>query len=355
MNKFNFQDMLINQSKTIKEAMKKLDTVASKILFVVFDDSNKLVGSLTDGDIRRYILSNGSLEAEVLEACNKKTVSIKKPFDEEQLLTKMEELDIVFTPVIDDNGIIDDILSYSAMTKKIIKKVYKKIDIPVVIMAGGKGTRMEPFTNVLPKPLIPIGNKTMLEYIIDEYRKYQIEDFYLTINYKGNLIKAYFDGTEREYNINYIQETDYLGTAGSLKLIKEVPDRFIVSNCDIIVKADYNNVIKFHEETNSIITILSSIQHHAIPYGVIEFENGGQVTNIKEKPEFTIPINTGVYILEREAWDYIPENKLFHMTHLIEALIQDGKKVMTYPVSENDYVDIGQWKEYKEAVGRMLI
>ena len=354
MNKFNFRDLLIQQSQTIKEAMKRLDSVASKILFVVHDDNDKLLGSLSDGDIRRYILSNGSLEAKVIEACNKKTLSVNTPFNEDLLLNKMEELDLIFAPLLDNQGHIDDILSYSSMTKKIIKQVYKEIDIPVIIMAGGKGTRMEPFTNVLPKPLIPIGNKTMLEYIIDEYRKYLIKDFYITINYKGNLIKAYLDSSERDYNITYINETNFLGTAGSLKLMDEVPSRFIVSNCDIVVKTDYNDVLKFHKESNSVLTILSSIQHHSIPYGVVEFENGGRVTTIKEKPEFSMPINTGVYILEKEAWDYIPENTFFHMTHLIETLIKDGKKVMTYPVSENDYVDIGQWDEYKNVIKKFV-
>ena len=274
-------------------------------------------------------------------------------YDEKAVIKRMEELSIIFTPVIDDNGFIKDILSFSALTKRIIKQVYKKIDVPVVIMAGGKGTRMEPFTNVLPKPLIPVGDKTMLEYIIDEYRKYQINDYYITVNYKGNLIKAYFDGSERDYNINYLTEKDFFGTAGSLKLLEDVPETFIVSNCDIIVRADYNDVMKFHKESNSVLTIISSIQHHAIPYGVVEFENGGKVTNIKEKPEFSMPINTGVYILEKEAWDLIPENEFFHMTHLIEALINCGKKVMTYPVSENDYVDIGQWDEYRSALEKL--
>lgn len=352
MKNFIMQDLLIDHTSSIKDAMKKLDIVASKILFVVEDD-NFLIGSLTDGDIRRYILSNGSLDKSVIEACNKKTFRVAKPINEKSLAIEMEKKDIIFTPVVNDKGIIEDILSYTDVTKHKLERSLKKLDMPVVIMAGGKGTRMEPFTNVLPKPLIPVGDKTMLEYIIDEYRNYQIDNFYITINYKGNLIKAYFDGTEKNYRINYLEEKEFCGTAGSLRILKEVPETFIVSNCDIIVKANYNDVIEFHRSSNSVLTILSSIQHHAIPYGVVEFKDGGQVTNIQEKPEFSLPINTGVYILSKEAWDYIPENMFFHMTHLIEVLIKNGKKVMTYPVSESEYIDIGQWDEYKSALLRL--
>ena len=353
MRDYNFQDMLISKETTIKTAMKKLDTVASKILFVT-DDNKKLIGSLTDGDIRRYILSNGSLDSTANEACNKNSHKIHTPYDESDVLKEMEHLGIVFSPVINKYEIIEDIISYSSISKKIIRKVYKKIDIPVVIMAGGKGTRMKPFTNVLPKPLIPIGNKTMIDYIIDEYRHYMIKDFFITINYKANLIKAYFEGTNKDYNINYIKEDKFFGTAGSLKLLDKIPETFFVSNCDIIVKVDYSDVLRFHKKSKSILTIISSIQHHAIPYGVVEFESGGHVSHINEKPELSMPINTGVYILEKEACNYIPENEFFHMTHLIEKLIKNGKNVMTYPVNEKDYIDIGQWDEYKKSINMFV-
>ena len=352
MKEFNFLDLLIDKTESVKSAMKMLDIVASKILFVC-DEEHHLVGSLTDGDVRRFILSNGALDSEVECACNKKSYRLYEGYKKEKVIEDMESKGIVFAPILNKKDIIIDILSYSLISKKIIKKVYQKIHMPVVIMAGGKGTRMEPFTNVLPKPLIPIGDKTMLEYIIDEYRHYEIENFFLTINYKGNLIKAYLNGESRDYSITYLEESDFFGTAGSLKLLEDVPETFIVSNCDIIVKADFNDVIKFHKKNKSDLTILSSIQHHAIPYGVIEFEEGGRVKEIKEKPEFSIPINTGVYIVNKAAWEYIPENKFFHMTHLIEALIKDDRIVMTYPVNESDYIDIGQWEEYKHSIKKM--
>lgn len=351
------KEMFIKLGSTVKQAMKALDLSANKLLFVI-DENESLIGTISDGDIRRFLLSDGSLSEDICECYNDhpQSVSIHDINNEDKLKKMFIEDKMILLPVVDDDKHVVKILDweYVFAGEEQCAPSVQKIDVPVIIMAGGKGTRMAPFTDVLPKPLIPVGNKTMLEYIIDEYRKYQINHFYMTVNYKGNLIKAYFNGIERDYKISYLTETDFLGTASSLQLLKEVPDTVIVSNCDIIVKADYNEVLKFHKESNAVLTILSSIQHHAIPYGVVEFEKGGKVKHIKEKPEFSMPINTGVYILDKEAWDYIPDGEFFHMTHLIEELIKDNRNVMTYPVSESDYIDIGQWDEYKSAVKKFL-
>jgi NDP-sugar pyrophosphorylase family protein len=226
----------------------------------------------------------------------------------------------------------------------------------VVIMPGGKGTRLDPITRVLPKPLIPIRDKTILELIIKEFYDYGISNFYLTLNYKGSMIEAYFNSIEKQYKVNYIWETDFLGTAGSLKLVEqEIADLFIVSNCDIIVKADYDDVINFHKNHNASLTILSSIQHYKIPYGVIEFKNGGVVNKITEKPEYSMTVNTGVYVFDKSILKYIPKNKIFDMNNLIDSLIANKKTVVTYPVNENDYIDIGQLEEYKKITNNLIV
>ena len=345
----NISDFLILKQLTVKDAMKKLDLIEFKILFIVGDNS-VLKGSITDGDVRRYILNNGSLDSSVENACNRDPFYLMSGFDEEKAKKDMAYYKILFAPVVDGNNSVKNIFTLSDHSRITDKHNTSLSDIPVVIMAGGKGTRMEPFTNVLPKPLIPIENKTMVEHIINGYQRYDINDFFLTVNYKGNLIEAYFNGIEKDYNVSFLRETEFLGTASSLKLMKDVPDTFIVSNCDIIVKADYADVIDFHKKSGSVLTVLSSIQHQTIPYGVVEFENGGKVTNIEEKPEYSISVNTGVYILDKKAWEYIPDNSFFHMTHLIEKLIQENHIVMTYPVNENDYKDVGQWEEYNKNI-----
>lgn len=353
MKVVDLNDVLILEKVTIRESMKILNTVATKILFVV--NTNKIfIGTLTDGDIRRFILANGSIDSTVDNACNKNAYKIYIDYEKEVVLQGMSDLDIIYAPIIDYNNVLVDIFVFSNYYGKVIKKIPKQINIPVVIMAGGKGTRMAPFTNVLPKPLIPIGEKTILELIMDEFLLYGITTYYFTINYKGEMIKAYFECIDKKYNITYLKETDFWGTAGSLTLLPEnFNSTFIVSNCDIIVKADFADVLDFHRKSGAILTIISSLQHHTIPYGVVEFSMGGKVTELKEKPEYTYSINTGVYILEPECLKYIPKNKFFHMTHLIEAIMKDNKTVSTYPVNESEYIDIGQWDEYRSAVNQL--
>jgi len=224
------------------------------------------------------------------------------------------------------------------------------LNLPVIIMAGGMGVRMAPFTKVLPKPLIPIGEKTIVELIMEEFARYGASKYFLTINYKGEMIRAYFQGFEHGYEIQYVWEKEYLGTAGSIKLVPGLDETFIVSNCDILVKADFEEVAAFHSRCGAALTIVSSIQHHKVPYGVVDFTKGGKVVGIKEKPEYSYPVNTGVYFLDKRCLGYIPERRPFNMTDLIESLIKAGEEVFTFPVNEKDYIDIGQWEEYRSAV-----
>ena len=350
----NISEFLINKSNSVKDAMRKLDLSSRKILFVV-DDTGKLFGSLTDGDIRRWILKEGSLDSSIIKVCNRQPHTIDVQYQINDVKKMMVKENIESLPVVDDSGEIRGLLFWEEVFAKTeTRRSERKIDVPVVIMAGGKGTRMEPFTKVLPKPLIPIGDKTILECMIDEFRKFDVNKYFIVLNYKAEMIEAYFNGIKKLYELEYLREKDFYGTAGSLTLVKGKFDNdVIVSNCDNIVKADYYDVLEFHRKNNSYLTIISSIQHHKIPYGVVTFKDGGEVTEIIEKPEYSFPINTGIYILNQKALDYIPKQTVFHMTHLIEALINNHKKVMTYPVSESDYIDIGQWDEYRTVVEKL--
>lgn len=347
------KDLLIKENITIKDALKKLDTTAEKVLLVV-DNNKRLLGTLTDGDIRRFILKGNGLEELVLKAYHKNSICVNETYNLEDIKEIMINNKIDLIPVVDKSSVVVNYLSWEKVfLNSGIKRdtLENKIDIPVVIMAGGKGTRLEPYTKILPKPLIPIGDKTILERIISEFLIFGINNFYLTLNYKGQMIEAYFNSIEKAYNINFFYENDFFGTAGSLKLINDiVKDDFIVSNCDIIVKANYNDVYKLHKSNNSYITILTSIQHYKIPYGIVEYKSGGEVYSIKEKPEYSFNINTGVYLLNKKALKYIPGNKSFHMTDLINELIKNNLKVIIYPVNESDYLDIGQWEEYKKNI-----
>ena len=168
------------------------------------------------------------------------------------------------------------------------------------------------------------------------------------------MIRAYFEGVEHKYNIEYVREREFLGTAGSLRLLGEsVPVKFFVSNCDIIVKADFAKVAEFHDQSESWLTIVSAIQHNKLPYGVVDFGLGGKVTEIREKPEYSFTINTGVYLLDSRCIEFIPEGRPFDMPDLIKALMADGKPVHTYPLNESEYIDVGQWDEYRSAIDKI--
>ncbi|MCX6112253.1 MAG: sugar phosphate nucleotidyltransferase [Proteobacteria bacterium] len=350
-------DITIYPHESVKVALKKLDKTARKVIIVI-DENNKLLGTLSDGDVRRYILDNRSLDQSIQGVFNTVPVFVRdEDIFEKNIKNILINKKIELLPVINCDKKVSGYLTWDQVFELSNDThnnyIGRELDIPVVIMAGGKGTRLEPFTNIFPKALIPFEGRTILEVIISEFRKHDIKNYYLTLNYKGAIIESYLNCLDKEYSVEYIREEKFLGTAGSLKLLEnKIKGPFVVSNCDIIVKADYSDVLSFHNKHQASLTILSSIQHYKIPYGIVSFKEGGEVTEIVEKPEYTFTINTGVYIINDDVLKYIPSNKNFDMTDLISILLKNNKKVITYPVNENDYFDIGQWDEYKKSINK---
>lgn len=337
------QDIFINKNISIKEVLRKLDETAKKILFVVTED-NKLLGIVTDGDIRRWILRNGGLSEPVFKVMNQ---SPKFIYEKDVPLAKqiMKEEMIEAIPVLNNNNEVIDIIFWNDRFKTKFKK-HKKIDAPVVIMAGGKGTRLEPYTKILPKPLIPIGNTPIVERIIHRFNEFGCSQFYLTVNYKKNMIKAYFNEIEKNYTVEFVEEEKPLGTGGSLYLIKDqLKDTFFVSNCDILIDGDYTDMIEYHKKQENKITLITSLRHYTVPYGIVKIDNESNVLEIVEKPEYDYLVNTGMYILEPECLYDIPENTFYHITELINQYIEKGERVGVYPVSENSWLDMGQFEE----------
>ena len=345
---------IISENISIKQAIKKINDATSKIVFVV-DSNDSLIGSVSDGDIRRAILNNISLEQPLDEIISRNTRTLNQDYSLEDAKELMLRNKIEVIPIIDSENKIVDILFWNEIFNDSQHKEHPQIGLPVVIMAGGKGTRMDPFTRILPKPLIPIGDKAMIEVIMDEYAKFGMKNFFISINHKGNMIKAFFDDHDSDYTFCFINEDKPLGTAGALKYIENrIKSPFFVSNCDIIIKEDYTKVYEFHKKGNYDLTMVVSMQHHTIPYGVCEIENGGDLKSIIEKPQYDFLVNTGMYLLNPEIIKYIPENEFFHITHLMETLKQLGYKIGVYPVSEKAYIDVGQWAEYKQAVEKLI-
>ena len=349
---FNKQ-LLINKNFSIKEALRRLDETAEKVLFVV-DNENKLLGALTDGDVRRYLLSGKSLQGDISDIFNNSPKFIyEKNLVPDEVRGLFVKHKLALLPVLDSNNKICQIIKWESLLSKDehIRVKRKKIDLPVVIMAGGKGTRLDPFTKVLPKPLIPIGDKPIIEIIIDRFYEFGIRDFYITLNHKGRMIKAYFEDLNPRYKITYYEEKKPLGTAGGLKCMQgKVVNNIIVSNSDIIIEEDYSEILKFHNKMKNDITLVASIKHYNIPYGICDIENGGKLLGIREKPDFSFLVNTGMYILNSKVIDIIPRNKFYNMTQLIHEIKNNGGRVGVYPVSEKSWIDIGEWASYKKAL-----
>ncbi len=344
------EKITILYSKTIRESLKKISDGGKQIVFVV-DEENRLFGSVTDGDVRRWILKTGGIVGAVKDICNRMPFCLPQLTSHEEIQKTMMQNNINAIPIIDENKKIVDVIFLSNLISDETENIYEQIDLPVVIMAGGFGTRLEPFTSILPKPLIPIGNKPMLEVIMDEYAKFGMRNFFISVNHKAKMIKAYFEDHDSDYKFQYLEEDKPLGTAGSLKhLDGEIKTPFFVSNCDIIIKDDYTKIYDFHKKGNFDFTMVASMQHHKIPYGVCEIGDGGVLSTLNEKPEYNFLVNTGMYLLNPDILQHIPKNEFFHITHLMEKLQKLGKKIGVYPVSEEAYIDVGQWQEYQNAV-----
>lgn len=345
----------INVQSNIREALKTID--ACGVGFgVVVDEHDFVKGVITDGDFRRAVLKGVDLNENVLKITNTSFKYLDLEYEIEDAISIFNNGNVEHLPVLNDKKLINIITSRDVYDDKQTQKNYTKFFAPVIIMAGGKGTRMEPFTNILPKPLIPIGDKTMIEIIMEEYAKYGIDNFHISVNYKANMIKAYFEYSKKKNNINYINEEKPLGTAGALKYLQGILNApFFVSNCDIIIKDDYYKIYDFHKKQGFILSVVTSLQHFKIPYGVCEIDEQGCLTKIKEKPEYDFLVNTGMYILNPEALNYIPADTFFNITDLIQELLKNDQKVGVYPVSEKSYIDVGQWSEYKKAINILVL
>ncbi len=347
------QDYCINKSDTILNGIKTLDKMAKKIVLVV--EEEKLIGVVTDGDVRRWILQNGNLDAAVENIMN-----IHPIFIEEHEIRKAKQIFVKHMiealPVLNKDRRVVDILFWSDSIEVPRKSTRELENTPVVIMAGGKGTRLYPYTKVLPKPLIPIGEQTILERIMNKFRDFGCTNFYLTVNYKKNMIKAYLEDKREEVNITYVEEEKFLGTGGSLYLLKETLNQtFFLSNCDILVDADYTDIMKYHKQNGNKITMVTSLKSYTIPYGVITVANGGGIREITEKPEYNFQVNTGLYVLEPEIINEIPENEFYHITQLINAYVEKGDKVGVYPITEKSWLDMGEIKEMEDMINRLKV
>lgn len=342
----NLEIFMVEEENSIKEVMEKIAVNARGLVFVC--RGGRLLATVTDGDIRRYILAGGDIEGEVSQAAHYSPVFVY-PEDRDQAKDIMIRRSITALPVVDRDRRIMDILFLRYPDEEDAEEANDGLDVPVVIMAGGKGQRLKPFTDILPKPLIPLGEKTVTERIIMRFQKYGCNRFYMIINYKKNFIKAYFADNEMKYNIQFVEEEKFLGTAGGLKLVQgKAAGDFFVSNCDILIDADYQAILEEHVRKKCIITLVCAHKKYQMPYGTVEGDAEGYVCNMQEKPVLSYNINTGLYVINERFLEMIPQDTFVDMTELIGECIRKKEKVGIYLIEEEQWLDTGQMEELEK-------
>ena len=344
------KDRAIQSSMTVLQSLKKMDEAKVKMLFVFEND--QFLSILTIGDIQRAIIKQVNLNDSVLSILETNKAFASPQETKDSIREKMLAFRCECMPVVDDEGNLVDIYFWNDFFKQSEGEQREKIDLPVVIMAGGKGTRLKPITNVIPKPLVPVGDKTILEVIMDQFEGIGCKKFYMSVNYKADMMEYYLSQLEHKYDIEFFMEDNPLGTIGSVSLLKgKITTPFFVSNCDSINDQDYRDVYDYHIQNKNDLTIVTMVKTFRIPYGVIETGEDGLMQSLKEKPELNYQVNTGVYILNPELIDEIPEGEFFHITHLMEKVKARGGRVGCFPVSENAWHDMGEWPEYLKIIG----
>lgn len=346
MEQEHLQLFVANKHMLLVEAMQKIDQNAKGLLFVI-DEKEVLCGTISDGDIRRWILKTGNLDV-VIEVLMNKEPKYLYMEEAENAFQYMQEYTINAVPILDQEKHIQNIIFRDSNKNIHIKNKEILKHVPVIIMAGGKGTRLYPYTKILPKPLIPIGDIPIIERIIDSFYDYGINEFYITVNYRKNMIMSYFNEMDRDYRLHYVEEEIPLGTAGSIQLISDPLDfPVFVTNCDILIRADFADLYAYHKKSGNAITLVTALKSDTIPYGVVYTKDNGEIKNIEEKPCRSYLVNTGMYVLNPDMIHLIPSNTAFHMTDLVNKAIQNNYKVGTYPVSEDSFLDMGELEEMK--------
>ncbi len=347
----DLEKYLISPETTVKEAIARIEQSGRKTA-IVADNNKKVIGIFTDGDMRRYLLKNGDLSAPVKEAMNPNPIVFNEN-QKEEVKQQLEQRGLLVYPIVNDDGQLVNLVYWQDKNADIHPTQHLPEDVNVVIMAGGEGTRLYPYTKVLPKPLIPIDDQPICTHVINSFKKFGCKNFSLILNHKSNMIKAYYNDIDKDYKLNYEVEDKFLGTAGGLFLLKnKFKNTCFVSNCDILVDADYSCIYKWHKKEHNLITMVCALKEIKIPYGVVNSKPNGEIEGIEEKPAFSFLINVGVYLVEPEVINNL-KGEFIHMTDLAQKYIAENKKIGVFPISPNDWLDMGQIKEMENMTKKL--
>lgn len=342
--------LYVSPKESIKNALKKMDDMQRKLLIVINDDG--FVGLVSIGDIQRAILRSVPLSSSIDTIMRARITVSHEDESLDDIKEKMLTLRTEFMPILDNNMNLTKVIFWEDLFQAPIA-VHQTIDLPVVIMAGGEGTRLRPITNVIPKPLVPIGSRTIAEDIIKGFVDAGCRRFFMTLNYRADFIEYYFNSIvpQKDYSLSFFREQKPLGTAGSLSLLKgEISETFLISNCDILIDQNIHEIYEYHKKYSNELTAIVAMKTIGIPYGMVETAEEGKLISLIEKPELVIKVNTGMYILEPHLIESVPTDRPYDMTDLIAQVLKRQGKVGAFPISEGAWKDIGTWAQYSQVV-----
>lgn len=347
------RDIIAGLEDTVGDALRRMDASGGRMVLVTAPDGT-LLGVATDGDMRRWIIAGKSLADPLRAAMNPRPHTLREGYRRESAEQLMAEGHYECLPVLDDAGRVVDAIWWHDSIEGHPTVRHTALDLPVIIMAGGRGTRLAPYTNVLPKPLVPIGDTPIAQLIMERFAEWGCQDFLLMLNHKANLVRAYFADLDVPYHVESVVEDKPLGTAGALSLVADrITQTFFFTTCDTLVETDYASLLRTHRESGNEITLVASMKHFTIPYGVCEVGDDGRLVGISEKPSFDHLVSTGLYVVEPTAVASIPHDAPYDMTDLVDAYLAQGRRVGVYPVSEGSWLDMGALDKLHDMVERL--
>jgi len=342
------KEILIQSNSSITSALKKLSSSGLKCL-VVIDKKKKYLGTITDGDIRKEILKNKDFSKKVSKVYNSNSIYLTtENFNKVRAEKLVKSKGITLIPIINKNF---DPVDYFDLYESLSKERKRDQGHLVIIMAGGEGKRLQPFTSILPKPLIPVRGKPVLIHIMNLFKTHGYNNFCISVNAKNNVLKSYLNEIKKIYDFDYIQERTPLGTAGALKKIKNIKKTFFIINCDNLFRLNPKNLISFHNDNNNYLTLIASVKKFNIPYGVCELDKKkGNLINMEEKPKKFVLANTGLYVCNPKILNYLPNKKKFGMNDVVNILLKRKRKIGVFPIKDTEWKDTGNWLDYMNVI-----
>ena len=348
------KNSFIDHYALTNKAIKKINTLGGQSLIVV-KNKNIFKGILSSFDLRKAIMNKNILNKNINKVYNKKAKFIFLDQLQDKIAeTQLNVKRLGVIPVIDrkTHKVVQILRSSNLNSLKI--KNSKKINCDVIIMAGGKGVRLRPYTDVLPKPLLPINKKPAIRHILEKFNNYQPSKFYITVNYKSELLKSYFEESKTQFNIQLINEDKPLGTAGSLFFLKnKIKKYFFLTNCDTIINSNYHNILQYHLKNKNDITVVVAKKTFTIPYGVSDPKNKGTFA-LTEKPKIKFNVNVGTYVINKDILKQIKSKKYLDFTSLIDLSVKNKKKIGQFEIKDKDWIDVGQMDKYKYFLNKKI-